>query len=425
MNVRINEKQGVIAVLVLLFAALSVLSVTVIVGARQKDELLLRYDLERLTASLVEDYAEFRSYAQIVIPERVLGFGIYSSFRSSNIRHGDAPEQIPDSLQPDEAGPVFVRDRGDYTATFVRRIGMAPERGMGMGMQPRPRSFEPMHGRELGIAAYIRVDTSRFETTQILYDVAVGAAPAVIAVLLSLIGYFFLRSRELRRASEKQMQLARLGETARTLAHEIKNPLNAINIRARMVARSESNELSEEGRAIEREVARLRMLVDRIGDFLRDPAGSAELINPVDFIKEIIRSNGWAVKVLSSAPDPEHILFDRERFRSVVTNLITNAMEATAEAAGDYDATGEHDVAVHIEYEKKRVVISVLDRGKGMSEEERSRAFDAFYTTKAQGSGIGLAISDRFVRAAGGEIRIRQRRGGGTEMAVVLPKADV
>ncbi len=429
MNRGTGEKRGVIAVLIVLFIALTALSVGVISGAKQKDELLLQYDLEKLTGLLIEDFAQYRSAPLDSIPERVLGFGIYADISQPIIRYGAAPESITELPNRESDAASIRRDKRSHTITMIRRIGIAPDHGVG------PRPFEMMRRRELGFAVFLRMDTTKYDASQILYSIAFGVVPVVIAALLSAIGYFFVRSRELRRASEKQMQLARLGETARTLAHEIKNPLNAINIRARIVARSEAGDLSQEGRAIEREVGRMRMLVDRIGDFLRDPEGSPENIDLESFIREVLETNGWNVSL--SFPDNERanrtiVHFDRERFRSVVTNLLMNAYEAVAskedtdESKDGNDRPGDTDgdVSVRVEVAKKQIVLSILDRGPGMSTEQQSRAFDAFYTSKTQGSGIGLSISERFVRAAGGEIRIRQRKGGGTEMAVFLPKVE-
>lgn len=106
--------------------------------------------------------------------------------------------------------------------------------------------------------------------------------------------------------------------------------------------------------------------------------------------------------------------FDRERLRSVLENLIKNALETVQ---------SEQPVEVRVSSTKAKVTISVLDRGEGISPEIRERIYDPFYTSKISGSGIGLAITRRFVEAVGGSLTLSARSGGGTEAAVCLKRA--
>ena len=77
-------------------------------------------------------------------------------------------------------------------------------------------------------------------------------------------------------------------------------------------------------------------------------------------------------------------------------------------------------VEVTIRQRREQVEIIVADRGPGISAGDRARVFDPFFTTKTHGSGVGLAVSRRFVEQAGGTIEARERHGGGTEMIVKL-----
>ena len=120
-------------------------------------------------------------------------------------------------------------------------------------------------------------------------------------------------------------------------------------------------------------------------------------------------------------PDPSVlVLFDPHLLRTVLENLLKNAVQSV-EGRPPADS-GEEAVRVEVGTLKGSAVIRVLDRGKGLPENADDRIFDPFYTTKTKGSGIGLAVSKRFVEAAGGSLRIGPRDGGGTEAVVTLPR---
>ena len=105
---------------------------------------------------------------------------------------------------------------------------------------------------------------------------------------------------------------------------------------------------------------------------------------------------------------------DPERLRSILENLVRNALES----GGDEEA-----VFVDITKKNRDVCIDVLDRGKGIPPSYMDKVFDPFYTTKSKGSGIGLAICHRFVLAAAGYIALESRPTGGMVARVVLPEA--
>ncbi len=108
-----------------------------------------------------------------------------------------------------------------------------------------------------------------------------------------------------------------------------------------------------------------------------------------------------------------YILFDTERLRSVMENLVRNAVESSTE---------DSKIEINTFADKRTVTVCVLDRGGGISEEIRKHLFDPFFTTKVRGSGIDLSISKRFAEAAGGSIEFVERKGGGTKARLVLKK---
>ena len=140
-----------------------------------------------------------------------------------------------------------------------------------------------------------------------------------------------------------QQQLAQLGEASRTLSHEIKNPLSAIRIQTGILRKTLPEANRDDLRIIEEEVSRLNLLTDRIGDFLRDPLGQPEQINLDAFVREMILRYDRRISYTNEA-DPElQIRFDRQRLRSVLENLLSNALESQPGIFGT-GAGGDHRV---------------------------------------------------------------------------------
>jgi two-component system sensor histidine kinase HydH len=130
-----------------------------------------------------------------------------------------------------------------------------------------------------------------------------------------------------------------------------------------------------------------------------------------DFLRETLPLAGRRVHLEDGAAGV--VRFDRGRLRSVVDNLVSNALQSDP-------AGGE--VLVRVLQGRTTVTLSVLDRGEGVARGIRGQVFEPFFTTRLEGSGIGLSITRRFVEAAGGSIALLAREGGGTEARVTLPR---
>ncbi len=262
---------------------------------------------------------------------------------------------------------------------------------------------------EMDAAGYFRTDR-RLLAAQI-------GSPFLIAAVVGGGAVLMRNNARFRRRLDAQRQLVELGEAARTLTHEIKNPLSAIRLKTAILRRTAGGNATSATDAIadlqviDDEVNRLAVLADRVGEFIRDPAGNR---GPIDLrpLLDALTERHPALAV--QRPDaPLTVRFDRERLRSVLDNLVLNAIESTVDSA---------PVEVVAEATARHVTVRILDRGAGIAERERERVFDPFFTTKPKGSGIGLAICRRFVHAAGGTLELRPRAGGGTEAVVTLPQ---
>jgi len=164
---------------------------------------------------------------------------------------------------------------------------------------------------------------------------------------------------------------------------------------------------------MEQEVQRLTQLTNKVSDFLRNPIGRPVHVDLTELLSSLIKCFDKPIRFTSN--QRYEILIDGDRARSVFENLLKNAVESTVDR--------DPEVEVRITNDKKGYVhIFVMDRGDGIKLTDAKKIFDPFFTTKIHGSGIGLSISQQFVRARGGKIRLYGREGGGTVAEVILPK---
>jgi signal transduction histidine kinase len=407
-----------IATLLLVAGVLSLLSLLVIRGERGRRSVLLEYEAERLAGSLLDSYRDGSLPARLA-DTTILGFGVYSFQGDPLVRFGTAPPTlVPDGLPIARAG--LRNDAARREATLVRPIGGAVMQrsmsGVQAGRFQGPRGPMPGHMTpEAGTAAFLFLElpTEEYSRSERAYRVATYAAPLAIALLAALAGSLYWKNADYRKRMAAREQLARLGEVARTLAHEIRNPLAAIRMQTGILRRALPADDRPEITAIEAEVARLTLLSDRIGTFLRDPRGTPQPVGVVAFLQDLVAGFGGRVK-LTAHPDLDDaaILFDPDRLRSVLENLIANALESGTIEPPEVIASADD----------AQVEIAVLDRGAGIPSDDSERVFDPFFTCKTRGSGVGLAIARRFADAVGARIRLEPRPDGGTSAQLLAKR---
>ena len=210
-----------------------------------------------------------------------------------------------------------------------------------------------------------------------------------------------------------------MGQAARTLTHEIKNPLSAIKLQAALLKRTAPVEIQDDLEVITSESERLSRLSSKVAEFLKNPVGEVEEINLEEFVKDIVEITNRHIPFISSMASEEEpmIMFDSDRLRSVIENVVINAIQSK-----DGDVEGMEIELGNLKKEKS-YVLTIRDRGCGIKSEDVRKVFDPFYTTKVHGSGIGLSISKQFLKAAGGSIAIEPRKGGGTEVILIFKKS--
>jgi signal transduction histidine kinase len=225
----------------------------------------------------------------------------------------------------------------------------------------------------------------------------------------------------LETAREKELEAERLRafrEVARRVAHEIKNPLTAMRIAVDQLRRSGRGEGPSETAVdvLAAETERLERLAKEFSEFGRLPEGPKSEVDLVDLLTELGNTAvppEVAVRVRANGA-PARLLGYYEPLRRAFANLLRNAAEAM-------DGRGAIDVAV--ERDGSAIVVTIADHGPGIPEELRQRVFEPYFTTKRDGTGLGLALVRQAIEAHGGRIAVTDTPGGGATFTVTLAVA--
>ncbi len=401
-----KDTRLMITAFIVLFAGLAVLVFFLINGESRRARLSSEYEAQGIAGDLLDAYRERGSLEGVAVDPRVRAFGVYTLLGVRLAWLGDAPQDIS-TLPP---GLSFDGSRG--TLTLVRLQGM----GAGMQQYMRGMMRGGMGGAQParpGAAVYRVMDSGEYARSQRAFLGASILAPVLVAGIAAAFLALLSSNIKIRRQADERERLARLGESARTLAHEIRNPLSAIRIQTALLRKKIPADSATGLDVIDEETGRLSVLAARVGDFIKNPGGQPEDILLGPFIAETAGRLSFPVAVAPDTPGLR-VRFDRELLRSVLENLMRNAHES-------YPDGDEAGVEVRADLEDGQAVVRVMDRGRGIAPELADKVFDPFTTDKIHGFGLGLSLSRRFVEAAGGVLTLHPREGGGTEARMRLP----
>jgi signal transduction histidine kinase len=215
--------------------------------------------------------------------------------------------------------------------------------------------------------------------------------------------------------------LAALGELSAGIAHEFKNSLATISGYAQMIRSETHGDVGENAQRIIEQTRALAHVVTEFLKFARPLDLSTEevaLHSLIERAVEEVRDIMPEVEI-SVTGEMEQVSGDEALLRQVLLNLVRNA----AEAAGNQPFGGRVTVSGTVEQTAGRYVqrISISDNGPGIPPTDLSRIFAPFYTTKSNGTGLGLAVVQKIVLQHGGSVEARNRPEGGAELIVWLP----
>ena len=247
-------------------------------------------------------------------------------------------------------------------------------------------------------------------------------------VLIALLSMAFLyrnqvrhltSMREMERRLNRAERLSAMGRLAAGVAHEIRNPLNAISMASQRLKKDNLKELTP---IIRDEIRRLNHIVEEFIDFARcarpvlKPGDIGPLLRQmVLLIEEEAASHG--ITVQADLPEsPLMIVMDADKIRQALFNILRNAMESIP---------GQGTVAIGaMRNGRHEVLIRISDTGTGLTPEETEQIFDPGHTTKEKGLGLGLALAHEIIQAHNGDIRVLSERAKGTTFEIVLPTGD-
>ena len=232
----------------------------------------------------------------------------------------------------------------------------------------------------------------------------------------------------------RAQRVATWRDVARRLAHEIKNPLTPIQLCAERIRKHFNSSSVDEREFVEEctstivgEVAALKVLVDEFSQFARMPSPRIVPGDLNTLLREILNLYDGLFKRVSVevnlSPTLPEFKFDPEQIRSVIVNLIDNAVDAV-ETESRLKQRSEHGIVrVGTEYirDEKSVLITVEDNGPGIDLSDQDKVFMPYFSTKKRGTGFGLAIVRRIVVEHGGVISVKENNPNGTVFMIRLP----
>jgi len=250
--------------------------------------------------------------------------------------------------------------------------------------------------------------------------------PAVLANLLDV-----TRMKELEMRVRIEDKMSSLGRVTAGIAHELRNPLSAINLYLKTIQEAcQEDGFESDGRAVlvdrltskvKEATNRIEGVIKRTMDFAKPSPPQMRLIELNDCVSKAIDLSGAILKKRDVQVELQlerrlpPCLADPLLVEEVLLNLISNAADALAEIPGP------RRLAVSSALSEGSLCLRVEDSGPGIPEDLRDKIFDPFFTTKGDGSGIGLSIARRIISNHGGRLDIGTSRWGGSKFIVHLP----
>jgi signal transduction histidine kinase len=310
------------------------------------------------------------------------------------------------------------KEPSDFVGQTIGDV-FPPSTTLGLLVAQASQTGRPIRNRRVpfvangdGSAAVVMLSVDPLEALQ--------AAPAATSGLLVR-----LRDPEAQRNLGRQLQtadrLAAISKISSGVAHEVKNPLNAIGLHVEVVRAKLSRgqtDVTQEMEIISREILRLDRVVKTFLDFTRPVELRLANVLLQDLVREIVelaRPQAEASKIRVVVEDPaEHVELrvDRDLMKQAVLNVVVNAIEAMPEG-------GELRFSAMAGEDSAEIFIS--DTGHGIAPELREKIFRLYFTTRKEGSGIGLAMTFRIVQLHDGTIDFSSEPGKGTTFFIRLP----
>ncbi len=274
------------------------------------------------------------------------------------------------------------------------------------------------------LTARLRLDAESLQRT-IAREKRWGMIAMGFMMFIAVLSMWFLyrnqnrhiaRLRQLEGRVQRAERLSAMGRLASGVAHEIRNPLNAISMACQRLKADNLERLSP---VIRKEIERLNGIVEEFLGLSKGQRLNLKAHDLVELVRHVAllmgeeaRSKGIQIRTPGTT-DPLIMWVDAGKLEQALINMVKNAFDALL---------GQGTVTMGIsKKDASTAMLTVSDTGTGLSERDIDRIFNLDFTTKEKGLGLGLALAHEIIQAHGGEIRVKSTPGAGTSFFVLLP----
>lgn len=226
--------------------------------------------------------------------------------------------------------------------------------------------------------------------------------------------------RQLETDLRRNERLAALGKMAAGVAHELRNPLSSIKglaviLKGKVGGDDEGQQTAD---VLVKEVERLNRSISELLDYTRPEKLQIKHSDINTILKQAadlvgVDAESLGITITTSFTEASaHVDIDEDKMKQVFLNLLLNSIQAMADGG---------TLAISTEVSANQMICTIEDSGSGIAEHNISRVFDPYFTTKSDGTGLGLALSSKIIEEHGGVISLESREGIGTKVLVGLP----
>ncbi len=244
---------------------------------------------------------------------------------------------------------------------------------------------------------------------------------------LAGLAFAVFRSRAGGGDTETQKQLEELGKLTGGLAHEIKNPLSTVKVNLKLI--SEDIDPSDQKNArwqkkieiVRSETDRLSQILDDFLKYIHRVEPNTKPVDINDLLRELIdfyspQAMERSITIRQGLVDKPIVCdIDADMIKQVILNLFINAQQAMEDGG---------ELIIRTSAERGLARIEVSDTGRGIAPEKLDNIFEAYYTSKAEGSGLGLSTARKIILAHKGSIAVNSQLGKGTSFTITLPEVS-
>jgi two-component system sensor histidine kinase HydH len=253
-------------------------------------------------------------------------------------------------------------------------------------------------------------------STTFIYE-STGEVDAFTVVLRDI-----TQLKKMEEQVKQREKMTAMGELASGVAHEIRNPLNAISMIAQrykkeFAPKKNSEDYNSLTNVLLKETKRVNKIIQQFLEFARPPRLNLTEVSSKDFLKELktlfgtaCSSKGIKFEVMSS--NDTILRLDPELLKQAIINILQNSLEVTGKGGA---------IKLEFYFDKKRFLFIITDTGAGISEENKNRIFNLYFTTKPRGTGLGLSIVQQIVSQHKGTIKVESEPGKGTKFTIEIP----